>query len=165
MSIKITAVLLAALIVTSCQNGGSPQNWQNWLGGTGSTVGTLGGAAAGGLIGSQFGSSSGKVLTTVGGTLAGGYLGHLVGAKFDEQDKKQAASAEARAVSTNKSTSWKNSKTGDAGKVHVDRTFTDDSGRECREYTHTVSVTGQEPQTAKGTACRNADGAWELVSG
>ena len=41
-------------------------------------AGTLLGAAAGGLVGNQFGGGKGKVLTTAGGVLAGGYAGKKV---------------------------------------------------------------------------------------
>src|SRR5260370_26782563 len=45
----------------------------------GNIIGSLGGAALGGIVGNQFGSGSGKGLLTavgvVGGALAGGYVG------------------------------------------------------------------------------------------
>jgi len=41
-------------------------------------AGTLVGAAAGGLVGNQFGGGKGKVLTTAGGVVAGGYAGKKV---------------------------------------------------------------------------------------
>ena len=41
-------------------------------------AGTLVGAAAGGLLGNQFGGGKGKVLTTAGGAVAGGYAGKKV---------------------------------------------------------------------------------------
>ena len=41
-------------------------------------AGTLIGAAAGGLVGNQFGGGKGKILTTAGGVVAGGYAGKKV---------------------------------------------------------------------------------------
>lgn len=41
-------------------------------------AGTLVGAAAGGLLGNQFGGGKGKILTTAGGVVAGGYAGKKV---------------------------------------------------------------------------------------
>ena len=41
-------------------------------------VGTLGGAAAGGLAGAQFGKKSGKILATIGGAVLGGLAGREV---------------------------------------------------------------------------------------
>lgn len=40
---------------------------------------------------------------------------------------------------------------------------TDRSGDHCRDYRQTVTVGGQ-PSTAYGTACRQADGSWKLIS-
>ena len=37
------------------------------------------------------------------------------------------------------------------------------NGEPCREYTHTVYIDGQ-PQTGRGTACRNPDGSWTTIS-
>ncbi|MCK9193813.1 MAG: glycine zipper 2TM domain-containing protein [Nevskia sp.] len=46
--------------------------------GDASAVGTLGGAAAGGLAGAQFGKKSGKILATIGGAVLGGLAGREV---------------------------------------------------------------------------------------
>lgn len=46
--------------------------------GEASALGTLGGAAAGGVAGAQFGKKSGKVLATIGGAVLGGLAGREV---------------------------------------------------------------------------------------
>ena len=46
--------------------------------GEGGAVGIVAGAAAGGLIGNQFGGGNGKTLATVGGAVAGGFVGNEV---------------------------------------------------------------------------------------
>lgn len=46
--------------------------------GDASAVGTLGGAAAGGVAGAQFGKKSGKILATIGGAVLGGLAGREV---------------------------------------------------------------------------------------
>ena len=46
--------------------------------GEGGAVGIVAGAAAGGLIGNQFGKGDGKTLATVGGAVAGGVVGNEV---------------------------------------------------------------------------------------
>lgn len=48
------------------------------------TFGTLGGAAAGGLIGNQFGKGGGNIAATVGGVIAGGIIGNAIGRDADE---------------------------------------------------------------------------------
>ncbi len=46
--------------------------------GEASALGTLGGAAAGGVAGSPFGKKSGKILATIGGAVIGGIAGREV---------------------------------------------------------------------------------------
>ncbi len=36
--------------------------------------------------------------------------------------------------------------------------------QDCRQYAHTLAARGREPQTMRGTACRNSDGSWELLA-
>lgn len=52
-------------------------------GGPNAQIGTLGGAAAGGLIGSQFGHGNGKLAATGAGVLLGGLIGNNVGTSLD----------------------------------------------------------------------------------
>jgi surface antigen len=43
------------------------------------------------------------------------------------------------------------------------RTYQQSSGEYCREYQQTVTV-GGKTQEAYGTACRQPDGTWKIVS-
>ena len=52
-------------------------------GSTGETVGTVGGAVAGGAIGSEI--TGGSTLGTVGGAAVGGYVGHQLGERYEER--------------------------------------------------------------------------------
>jgi hypothetical protein len=51
--------------------------------GGGEMFGTLAGAVTGGLIGAQFGSGTGQLVTTATGTLAGAAVGNYLGAQHD----------------------------------------------------------------------------------
>jgi len=53
--------------------------------GRGETVGTAGGAAAGGLVGSAV--TGGSTLGTLGGAAVGGYLGHEAGVNYDKKHR------------------------------------------------------------------------------
>jgi osmotically inducible lipoprotein OsmB len=53
--------------------------------GRGETVGTVGGAAAGGLIGSAV--TGGSTVGTLGGAAVGGYLGHEAGTEYDKRQQ------------------------------------------------------------------------------
>jgi outer membrane lipoprotein SlyB len=48
------------------------------IGGTGVGIGAIGGAIAGGVLGNQVGSGSGRAAATVGGAIAGGVIGDQV---------------------------------------------------------------------------------------
>ena len=54
--------------------------------GKGETVGTVGGAAAGGAIGSA--ATGGSTAGTVGGAVLGGAVGNKAGDRYDETHKK-----------------------------------------------------------------------------
>ena len=51
--------------------------------GRGETVGTVGGAAAGGAVGSAV--TGGSTLGTLGGAAIGGYAGHEAGTNYDKK--------------------------------------------------------------------------------
>jgi osmotically inducible lipoprotein OsmB len=76
----MTKNLLAIIVALSAALG---------LAGCGSraeTVGTVGGAAAGGAVGSAV--SGGSTLGTIGGAAAGGYIGNQMGEEYDKRNKK-----------------------------------------------------------------------------
>ncbi len=50
------------------------------------TVGTVGGAAAGGVLGSAV--TGGSTLGTIGGAAAGGYIGNELGEDYHKRHKK-----------------------------------------------------------------------------
>jgi hypothetical protein len=64
--------------------------------GTKQGVGTLGGAAAGGLAGAQFGKGTGQLAATAGGVLLGALLGSEVGKSLDRADQSYATRAASR---------------------------------------------------------------------
>ncbi len=127
------------------------------------TIGTLGGAVAGGLLGSRFGGGSGKLATTAVGTLLGAYAGRELGRRFGDADQAKASDAEERAVSGNQTITWNNPQSGNGGSIAPVRTYQDANGQTCRDYTHAVTIEGHK-EVARGTACRQPDGNWKLVS-
>ena len=54
--------------------------------GKGETVGTVGGAAVGGMAGSAV--TGGSTAGTVGGAVIGGVIGNEVGERYDERQKR-----------------------------------------------------------------------------
>ncbi|CAO3444351.1 RT0821/Lpp0805 family surface protein [Azospirillum largimobile] len=159
--LRATAIAAtAALSLVACQTGNS-----GGIGGmnTTETVGTLGGAVAGGLLGSRFGGGAGKLATTAIGTLLGAYAGQQLARQFTPADQNRASDAEERAVANNQTITWNNPQSGNSGTIQPVRTYQGDSGQTCRDYNHTVVIEGRT-EVARGTACRQADGSWKLVS-
>jgi surface antigen len=126
--------------------------------------GTLIGAGTGALIGSQFGSGEGRLVGAAIGTLAGALIGQDVGRTLDQADQLVAQRSAQAALETGpsrKTATWVNPDTGNRGSITPTRTFQSKDGRYCREYQQTIKV-GGEKQHAYGTACRQADGSWQI---
>jgi surface antigen len=130
---------------------------------TGQTVGSLGGAAAGGLLGSQIGGGSGQLAATAVGTLVGALAGGKLGGYLQGNDQRTATEAEQTAVSQGEPIQWSSPETGNRGTIEPTRTYQDQTGQTCREYQHTVYVGGRAEQ-ARGNACQQPDGTWRIVS-
>ena len=154
-----TLLSLSLLGTAGCADGG--------LGGMGTkqTVGTLGGAAAGGFAGSQFGGGSGKLAMTAGGVLLGALLGSQIGQSLDRADQTYATQAAERAYSApvGEPIRWENPDSGNHGTITPTREGRTDSGQYCREFSQTIYVGGRAEQ-GTGRACQQADGTWKIVS-
>ncbi len=151
----VAAAALIALFAASCSN--SPYGEKQ-------TIGGLGGAALGGLLGSQFGDGTGQLIATGAGVLIGGLIGSEIGRTMDEQDRMQANEAviHAHEAPLGETIVWNNPGSGNSGTVTPIRDGTSTSGLYCREFQQTITV-GGETQTAYGTACRQPDGTWRIV--
>jgi len=125
-------------------------------------VGTVTGGVAGGLLGSQFGGGSGKLLAVGAGALAGAFIGGAIGKNMDETDKlKMTQTLESNSVG--QPAYWQNQKTGTSYTVVPTRNVTVDGNQYCREYRSTANVAGKNQQIY-GTACRQPDGSWKVES-
>jgi len=151
---KASAMVVAASLLAGCADNAGPKE----------TVGTLGGAAAGGLIGSQFGSGSGKLAATGLGVLLGGLLGNQIGKSMDDQDRARALRAQQAAYTApiGQQIVWNNPDNGHSGTITPTRDGRDATGAYCREFQTTVTIGGQ-PKPAFGRACQQPDGSWKVV--
>ena len=155
---KFKTVAAAALIVlfaAGCENSGYGEK---------QTVGTVGGAAIGGLLGSQFGSGTGQLVATGAGVFIGALVGSEIGRTMDEQDRMRADQAvnQAHTAPVGETIAWNNPESGNFGAVTPVRDGTSTSGLYCREFQQTITVNGRT-ETAYGTACREPDGTWKIV--
>jgi surface antigen len=127
------------------------------------TIGAVGGGTLGGLIAAAAGANPAAIAASViGGILVGGLVGNLL----DQRDKRLAAEAQQKALETAPSgstVSWQNPDNGHKGTVTPTHTFQTSSGQYCREFQTDVTVEGRS-EKAYGTACRQPDGSWKIVS-
>ncbi len=123
-------------------------------------VGIVSGALLGGTAGHLIGRGDGNSI--LAGALLGGIIGGVIGADLDEQDRQRAMQAEFRALDTGRPMTWRGDRRDVRGEVIPGPSFSE--GRQfCREYTHTIYIGGR-PQEGFGTACRQPDGSWRIVS-
>jgi len=155
-ALRIAAIALA-LSLAACAGSGDPYGP-----GPKENTGTLLGALGGAVVGSQLGNSpAGHLTGAVVGAGIGALIGNRIGAALDDDDRQRAYAAQMSALDNGAPgapVSWNNPDSGRHGTI-VPGPYYDEQGRRCRSYTHTIYIDGR-PQTARGTACRNADGSW-----
>jgi surface antigen len=132
------------------------------------TMGTVLGGAGGGLLGATLGKNAsgdrGFVYTAVG-TLLGAMIGNSIGTSLDAADREYADYAASNALEYNRSgtpAEWRNPDSGNYGYTTPMRTYRS-NGYDCRDYETTIYVDGR-PETARGSACRQGDGTWRIMS-
>lgn len=151
-----TFCVIAPLMATGCVTQGMGQK---------QGFGTIGGAAVGGLAGSQFGDGRGRLITTGIGTLLGAFLGNEIGASLDRADHAylQDATYQAYTAPIGRQIQWSNPQSGNYGWVQPVRDGYATTGGYCREYQSTIIVGGRKQQ-GHGTACRQPDGSWQIAN-
>jgi surface antigen len=138
----------AVLLVSACTDVPTQQD-----------QGVLIGAIAGGLLGNTLGHGGGRAVATMVGAAAGAMIGGNIGRHMDEQDQMRASLA-LENVRTGVPAHWVNPDTGYEYSMTPTSTYESASGP-CREYTMDATIGGKTEQVY-GTACRQADGSWEI---
>ena len=94
-------------------------------------------------------------------SLGGGLIGQKLGRSLEASDRQLALEAEYKALEATQAgqaVAWANPASGHGGSVTAAQPYRVGS-QNCRQYNHTFSM-GSPAQSARGTACRNADGSW-----
>ena len=146
---RLALIALMAIFLCTCSSAPSKQD-----------QGFIIGAIAGGLLGNQIGGGSGRALATIVGAAAGAAIGGSIGRTMDETDRMNAALA-LENVRTGVPSSWVNPDTGYEYVVTPTNTYDSGTGP-CREYTMDATIGGKTEQIY-GTACRQADGSWQVI--
>jgi len=124
-------------------------------------AGMIIGAVMGGVLGSKVGKGHGRTAAIIAGTMIGSAIGGSIGKSMDDTDRLKAAHS-LETVRTGVQSSWVNPDTGYRYSVTPTRTYNRGAGP-CREYTIDANIGGKK-EKVYGTACRQADGSWKVVS-
>lgn len=142
MTRATTAVLLAlSAALAGCST----------VGGSATAVGAF--AAAGG--------AERPISTAIVDSMAGGLIGTAGAEALDQRDRRLALEAEYRTLEytpAGQVVAWGRQGDSRYGQVTAGSPYRVGS-QDCRQYSHTVFVTGQSREL-RGTACRNPDGSW-----
>ena len=157
ITIKPTfAVLLAALSLGGCDVTSG--------GGLGEGTGPLARAFSGSSLRSAVGLSDSSAAAAVTNAALGGLVGSKLGASLNDDDRRLAYQAQLAALDLGASGApvpWRNAVSGHYGNIVPGPAY-DRKGAQCRGFSHTITVDG-ELKTARGTACRGADGVWNAA--
>ncbi|ODN42152.1 hypothetical protein BGC07_03335 [Piscirickettsia litoralis] len=150
-----------SLIVITALIAGCAQNFNR------QEVGAATGAVVGGVAGQMFGKGSGRVAMAIGGAVLGGLIGSKIGQSMDQQDKVKLNQS-LETAKTGQVKRWRNPDTGNRYSVEPVRTYQRYNKQEqrnqyCREFQQKAIIAGQEQQIY-GTACRQPDGTWKIIS-
>ena len=130
-------------------------------------LGTVLGGAAGAWAGSSIGKGRGKTIATAVGGVLGAIAGNQIGKQLDERDRILVAQTTHNTLEKAPSyepATWRNPDSGRYGEVVAQPAYQHNtSGQQCRDFTQTIFVEGQA-ETARGTACRQPDGTWDIIS-
>lgn len=125
-------------------------------------VGAILGGGTGALLGSTVGKGDGRDAAMIGGEILGMLGGYAFGQSLDQSDQACTGDALDR-VPDGQSVRWQNPDSGRSYNVVPTDSWQNAQGRYCREYSATANIGGKLQKTY-GTACRRADGSWQLVS-
>ncbi len=145
-------LLLATLSLSVFLTGCAPNN---------EDVGTISGGVVGGLLGSQFGGGSGRVVAAAGGALLGAYLGGRIGRNMDKVDRMEMERA-LETAPVGRPVSWRNPDNGNSYTVRSTKTYYVQQ-QPCREYT-TQAIIGGRQEQIHGRACRQPNGTWRAIN-
>ena len=125
------------------------------------SLGAVLGGVVGGVAGSQIGKGDSRKAATIAGALIGVLVGQSIGRYMDTTDQYCTGQALEYAPD-NQSVKWDNPDIQSRYQVTPVNNYEARDGRYCREYTSQADV-GARQQQVYGTACRQPDGAWEVV--
>jgi surface antigen len=120
-----------------------------------------GGAVAGAGVGAVAGHAVGGDVGALVGAVVGAAVGSEIGRQLDEADRRRAAII-LEQNATDETGAWVNPDTGYEYRVTPTETY-EREGQPCREFRMDSRI-GADWEEVYGTACRQPDGSWVMVS-
>jgi len=132
------------------------------------TTGAVLGAGTGALLGASLGrGTSGRLAGAGIGAVLGAIIGSEIGRRLDERDRMmyaQTATAAAESGGVGQQQTWSNPQTGNRGTVTpTSAAYRGNDGRQCRNFSETITLKDGKSEQINGRRCKNADGSWEFV--
>ncbi len=129
------------------------------------SVGSVIGAVVGGILGAKLGKGAGRAASVALGVGLGGLMGDELARQMTMRDREMASENLQNTLEDGEPgqpAPWSNPDSGNSGQAVAAGGFTQASS-DCRNFETTV-FTDEGEHVATGTACRNDDGSWQVVS-
>lgn len=125
-------------------------------------LGQMLGGATGAAIGSTIGKGNGNTAAIVGGAIVGVIVGGNIGQSMDRVDQGCVGQVLEYAPD-GRQVAWADPNGGARYQVTPDTPYRNTQGQYCRKYLTNAIIDGQNRQI-HGTACRQPNGAWQMVN-
>lgn len=103
-----------------------------------------------------------SILFSITGASLNKYFSERASRTLDKRDNTSFAIAADKSLRTGEPIKWKNTATGNRGRVEPGPTYQATTGRTCRSFIH-VFWRDSEKRRSNGTACRLENGSWEVI--
>lgn len=123
------------------------------------------GTTGSGIWGSSFGAGTASIAKNEASAAIALLQDNEFGQSLEASDRNAAVEAQRRALrarGVGVAVAWENAKTGRSGQVRPGPIYQVNK-MTCREFTHEMVINGSVV-TARGTACKEPDGAWKTLS-
>ena len=127
--------------------------------------GAIVGAIAGGVLGNAISRGPQRGPGTALGAILGGVAGASIGNNLNCEDRSYAIDTSYSGFEAgvpHRRYDWRGPRSGAYGYLQVGDYYQDRRGYRCATYSQQIFVRGR-PEVARGYACRQPDGTWQLV--
>ncbi len=125
-------------------------------------LGQVLGGATGAALGSSVGKGNGRTAAIVAGGIIGAIVGGNIGQSMDRVDQGCVGQVLEHA-SDGRRVAWTDPNGGARYQITPDRPYQNQQGQYCRKYLTDAVIDGRNQQVS-GLACRQPNGAWQMVN-